>query len=193
MKTGLRNLVFLVSGMILGGFLVLRFPVHAQTPAAGGQADSQAAPMDNAALTAAVNQLKNSAPNQSHVMGDVAFMFSNVWFAAQQKNWPLANYYLNETEGRLRWMVRINPMPKGPTGAVDIAAIFGPIDANVLPMVKQAIQNKDNTQFTAAYKQMLASCYACHVSTGRPYLKPTIPTAAPQSIINYDPDGKVPE
>ena len=55
-------------------------------------------------------------------MADVALMFSNVWYAADKKNWPLANYYLNETEGRLRWMVRINPMPKGPTGAVDIQA-----------------------------------------------------------------------
>jgi len=193
MKTGLRNLLFLVCGTLLGGFLVLKFPVQAQSPAAAGQADAQTAPMDAAALTAAVTQLKNSAPNQSHVMGDVAFMFSNVWFAAQQKNWPLANYYLNETQGRLRWMVRINPMPKGPTGAVDIQAIFAPVDANVLPMVRQAIQNKDAAQFAAAYKQMLASCYACHVSTGRPFLKPTIPTAAPQSIINYDPDGKLPE
>jgi len=90
-------------------------------------------------------------------------------------------------------MVRINPMPKGPTGVVDVQAIFGPIDANVVPMVRQAIQNKDSTQFVAAYKQMLASCYACHVSTGRPFLRPTIPTTLPQSIINYDPDATVPQ
>lgn len=192
MKTALRSLLCLACGALLGGFLVLRFPVHAQGPAAA-PSDSQSATMDNAALTAAVTQLRNSAPNQSHVMADVAFMFSNVWFAAQKKNWPLANYYLNETEGRLRWMVRINPMPRGPSGVVDVQAIFGPIDANVLPMVRQAIQNKDNTQFTAAYKQMLGSCYACHVSTGRPFLRPTIPTAPPQSIINYDPDAPLPE
>jgi mono/diheme cytochrome c family protein len=149
--------------------------------------------MDLASLTAAVAQLRNSAPNQSHVMADVAFMFSNLWFAAEKKNWPLANYYLNETEGRLRWMVRINPMPRGPNGAVDIQAIFGPLDANVLPMVRQAIQAKDSAQFATAYKQMLASCYSCHVSTGRPFLKPTIPATPPQSIINYDPDGAVPQ
>ena len=77
MTTGLRNLLFLMCGAVLGGFLVLKFPVHAQTQAAG-QADAQNSPMDVAALTAAVTQLKNSAPNQSHVMGDVAFMFSNV-------------------------------------------------------------------------------------------------------------------
>lgn len=191
MTNRLRSLLFLVCGAVLGGLLVLKFPVHAQTPA--GQADAQNPPLDVAALTAAVTQLKNSAPNQSHVMGDVAFMFSNVWFAGQKQNWPLAGYYLNETEGRLRWMVRINPMPKGPTGVVDVQAIFGSMDASVLPMMKQAIQDKDSTQFVAAYKQTLASCYACHVSTGRAYLRPTIPTAPPQSIINYDPDAKLPQ
>src|SRR5271168_4189061 len=104
MQASLRNLLFLVCGAVLGALLVLKFPVHAQAPTAG-QSDAQTPPMDLAALTAAVTQLKNSAPNQSHGMGDVAFMFSNVWFAADKKNWPLANYYLNETEGRLRWMV----------------------------------------------------------------------------------------
>ena len=186
MKTGIVGFCLLMFGFLLGGVVISKFPVHAQS-------DTQSAPMDAAALTAAVTQLKNSAPNQSHVMGDVAFMFSNVWFAGQKKNWPLANYYLSETEGRLRWMVRINPMPKGPTGVVDIQAIFGPIDMNVLPMVRQAIQNKDSAQFSSAYKQMLAACYQCHVSTGRPFLRPTIPTDPPQSIINYDPDGKLPE
>jgi hypothetical protein len=126
MKTGVRSLLLFLCGAALGGFLVLQFPVHAQAPAAA-QSDAQTPTMDLAALTAAVTQLKNSAPNQSHVMADVALMFSNVWYAADKKNWPLANYYLNETEGRLRWMVRINPMPKGPTGAVDIQAIFGPL------------------------------------------------------------------
>jgi mono/diheme cytochrome c family protein len=192
MKATLRSLLFLFCGAVLGALLVLKFPVHAQAPAAA-QSDAQTPTMDLAALTAAVTQLKNSAPNQSHVMADVALMFSNVWYAADKKNWPLANYYLNETEGRLRWMIRINPMPKGPTGAVDIQAIFGPVDANVIPMVRQAIQAKDSAQFATAYKQMLAQCYACHVSTGRPYLKPTIPTTPPQSIINYDPDGTVPQ
>ena len=192
MKAHLRDFLLLVCGAVLGALLMLKFPVYAQAPAPA-QSDAQTPPMDLAALTAAVGQLRNSAPNQSHVMADVALMFSNVWFAAEKKNWPLANYYLNETEGRLRWMVRINPMPRGPNGAVDIQAIFGPIDANVLPMVRQAIQAKDSGQFATAYKQMLAACYSCHVSTGRPFLKPTIPATPPQSIINYDPEGAVPQ
>jgi hypothetical protein len=192
MAKGLRHLLLLVCGAAIGALLVLKFPVHAQAPTTA-QSDTQTVPMDLAALTAAITQLRNSAPNQSHVMADVAFMFSNVWFAAEKKNWPLANYYLNETEGRLRWMIRINPTPRGPNGVVDIQAIFGPIDANVLPMVRQAIQAKDSGQFAVAYKEMLASCYSCHVGTGRPFLKPTIPTSPPQSIINYDPDGPVPQ
>ena len=138
MNASLRNLLFLVCGAVLGALLMLKFPVHAQAPAPA-QSDAQTAPMDLPSLTTAVAQLRNSAPNQSHVMADVAFMFSNVWFAADKKNWPLANYYLNETEGRLRWMVRINPMPRGPNGVVDIQAIFGPIDANDQSVLRVSI------------------------------------------------------
>ncbi len=35
---------------------------------------------------------------QSHAMIDVDYHFSNLWFAAQNANWPLAASYLNETK-----------------------------------------------------------------------------------------------
>ena len=59
MKATLRSLLFPVCGAILGALLVLKFPVHAQAPAAA-QSDAQTQPMDLAALTAAVTQLIES-------------------------------------------------------------------------------------------------------------------------------------
>lgn len=53
MKTGLRSFFLLVCGALIGGFLVLRFPVHAQAPAAA-QSDTQNATMDDAASNAGV-------------------------------------------------------------------------------------------------------------------------------------------
>jgi hypothetical protein len=53
-------------------------------------------------------------------------------------------------------------------------------------MLKKSIDDKSLDEFTSAYKVMLESCYACHKSAGRPYLRPMIPTAPPQSIINYN-------
>ena len=50
-------------------------------------------------------------PDQSHVMKDIAYHFSNLWFAAQAQNWPLAGFYLNETRSHLKWAV--SPAPGG--------------------------------------------------------------------------------
>jgi hypothetical protein len=40
---------------------------------------------------------------------------------------------------------------------------------------------------------MLESCYACHKSVGRPYLRPMIPQMSVQSVINLDPNAVWPQ
>ena len=86
-------------------------------------------------------------------------------------------------------MIRIEPMAKEPAGVVDLQSIYNGIESGILPGLKQAIEKKDSAQFVIAYKQVLESCYACHTTAGRPYLRPMIPTAPPQTIINYDPNA----
>lgn len=159
--------------------------------AAAGEAD---AAKTLEALTSEVERLKSIAPTQSHVMADAAIQAGSLWFAAQQKNWPLATFYFNETRGRIRWMIRINPTPKvsGQDETVDLQGIFDGIDADVLTPLKAAIDAKDNAKFEAGYRQMLESCYACHKSAGRPYLRPMIPTVPPQPVINADPSANWP-
>ena len=53
-----------------------------------------------------------------------------------------------------------------------------PRAANTTRMNKAAIAAKDSVKFAATYKTMLESCYSCHKSVGRPYLKPMIPKRA---------------
>ena len=50
-------------------------------------------------------------PDQSHAMADVSYHFSNLWFAGQGEDWPLAQFYADETRSHLRWAVRIIPVP----------------------------------------------------------------------------------
>ena len=37
------------------------------------------------------------------------------------------------------------------------------------------------------------ACYSCHKSSGKPYLRPMIPTMPPQAIINDDPKATWPQ
>jgi len=123
----------------------------------------------------------------SVAMADVGFHWSNLWFAGQSGNWPLAGYYFSEARNHIRWLTRINPMPKGPDGMpVDVKGIFDGIDTSTLAAVKAAIDKKDGKEFETAYRGALESCYQCHKAVGRPYLRPMIPKALPQTIINLD-------
>ena len=189
----IKGLLLFVCGALVGGLLVWKLPALAQgSTKEPGKAET--APPDLATLNEDVTRLKSITPNLSHVMADAAFQYSNLWFAGQKKNWPLAMFYFNETRGRIRWLLRINPTPKTPEGeVVNLQGIFDGTDAGRLTKLKKTIEDKDSAAFAVAYKDMLEDCYTCHKSAGRPYLRPMIPTAPPQSIINYDPGATWPQ
>jgi cytochrome c553 len=186
-----KTAIVFILGAAIGGLAMWKAPALAGAPAQPAKADNSK--VDSSALNADVARLKNITPTLSHVMADVAFQYSNLWFAGQRKNWPLAMFYFNETRGRIKWMLRINPTPKTPDGdIVNAQGIYDAIDSSTMEDLKKAIANKDSAAFVSAYKMMLEACYTCHKSAGRPYLRPMVPTVAPQTIINYDPEAKWP-
>ena len=139
-------------------------------------------------------EIKGKLPDQSHAMKDVGYHFANLWFAGRKKNWPLATYYFNETRGHIQWLIRKSPMIRGQDGKdVDISGIFDGVDTSSLAAVKTAIEKQDSVQFAATYRTMLESCYACHKAVGRPYIRPTIPTAQVMPILNFDPNATWPQ
>jgi hypothetical protein len=146
-------------------------------------------------LPAEVAQLKTLVPSNSHIMMDVQFHWTNLWWAGRHRNWPLAQYFFNETRGHIQWLIRKSPMIRNQAEGkdVDIAGIFDGIDTSSLADVKTAIEGKDRVRFTSAYRTMLESCYACHKAVGRPYLRPMIPLAQVMPILNFDPNATWPE
>jgi len=82
----------------------------AQTPGRTATAADDLA-SEVARLKGEIEALKSMLPDQSHVMKDIAYHVSNLWFAAQAQNWPLAGFYLNETRSHLKWAV--SPAPGG--------------------------------------------------------------------------------
>ena len=67
-------------------------------------------------LEARVKALEGLIPDQAHIMADVGDHFTNLWFAGTAANWPLADFYLNETKSHLRWAVRRIPIRKDNQG-----------------------------------------------------------------------------
>ena len=79
-----------LSGSVMAGCQ----PAPAAAPAAPAR-DEKAS-----SLEADVAHLKDITPSQSHTMIDVGYHMSNLWFAAQHRNWDLAAF---EVDGRLVW------------------------------------------------------------------------------------------
>ena len=178
-------------GVLIGAGAVAFLHRNDVTAATGARvasaADDSGARDDLNELRADVARLKTNAPSQSHTMFDVGAHWTNLWFAAEKKNWPLAMFHLEETRQHILWTIRLRPVRKGPDGNdVNLVPIFEGIDTSAFKSVADAIQTQNSAAFSAAYRVTLESCYACHKASGMPYLRPAVPTAPAQSIINFD-------
>ena len=180
-----------VIGVLIGAGGVAYLHRNDVTAAAGsratGVADEGAARDDLKALRADVARLKANAPSQSHTMSDVGYHWTNLWFAAEKKNWPLAQFYFEESRDHILWTIRLRPVRKGPDGNdVNLVPIFESIDTSAFKAIADAIQTKNSAAFSDAYRVTLGACYACHKAAGKPYLRPEVPTEPAQSIVNFD-------
>jgi hypothetical protein len=174
------------AGAIVGGAVVEYWRARQASTSTSAQTTGGA---DN---STEVERLKTLVPSQSHGMVDVGYHWTNLWFAGQQKNWPLAEFYFNETRQHILWTIRIRPIRKDDEQRdVDLKAIFDAVDATTLAGVKIAIAQKDIAKFTKAYKESLEGCYSCHKASSKPYLRPVMPKAPAQEIIDFAPDPAV--
>src|SRR5215813_11018487 len=142
-----------------------------------------------------VATLRQLIPTNSTIMMDVQWHWTNLWFAGKRRNWPLAQYHFNEARGHIQQLVRKNPTIRNQVDGTDVElqGIFDGIDTSSLQMVKDAIAKKDGVECHEDYRDNLESCYACHKSIGRPYIRPQIPTAQVQAIVNMDPNATWPQ
>ena len=144
-------------------------------------------------LLARITALETLIPDQAHIMADVGDHFTNLWFAGGAENWPLAEFYLNETKSHLRWAVRAKPIRKDNQGRdINLGNILEAFENSQLTQLKQAIDGKNRGDFERVYKDSLTVCYSCHKASDKPYLRPQIPTEPETRIINFDPKAKWP-
>ena len=149
---------------------------------------------DMKTLAAEIATIKDKLPDQSHAMADVSYHFGNLWFAGQQENWPLANFYSSETRSHLHWAVRIIPESQGPGRQGDRLA-------NHLAVVggqpTQAGAGRDQRERQASLRASLSlharRLHACHKAADKPYIRPQIPTRPETPIVNFDPKADWPK
>ena len=187
----LAALVLLCVGAAIGAAAV---EYEGRTRLGSNTPPAAAKPVASGDVATDVARLKTVVPSQSHTMADVGYHWAGLWFAGQKGNWPLARFFFDESRQHITWTIAIRPIRKDPDGnEVDLKGIYDAVDSSVFATVKHAIEEKDREAFATAYKQSLEACYACHKSSGKPYLRPMVPTIPPQTIINYEPGASWPQ
>jgi hypothetical protein len=192
----LRKCLPLVVAFVLGVF-VCTLTVHiADTPSHAADAPAVVAPKtpavadDLAALKAEVARLKGMVPDQSHAMSDVGYHYTNLYFAARAGNWPLAQFYADETRSHLKWAVRIIPLRKDRDGReVDLVGILSALEQSSLKDLDQAVKSKDPQRFEAAYEQQLENCMACHKAASKEFIRLHVPERPDAGVVEFRPEG----
>jgi hypothetical protein len=145
-------------------------------------------------VAAEIEAIKARLPDQAHAMQDVGYHFSNLWFARQKENWPLAEFYNNEVRSHLRWAVRIIPKRTNSVGQeIDLEAILQSFENAPWTQMKDAIAAKDSAAFDKAYRFALETCYSCHKASDKPFMRLQFPTQPESPIINFDPHANWPQ
>lgn len=155
-----------------------------------GTAVQAQAPSDVAALKAEIESLRRQLPDQAHVMMDVDYHFSNLWFAGQAANWPLAEFYWNETRAHLNWAVRMRPVRRLSNGQeFDLAAVLAGLEKTALSDIRESIASKDGAAFSRSYRAMTVQCSSCHAAAEKPYLRVEVPASPASHMIRMRPDA----
>src|SRR4051812_21592797 len=109
-----------------------------------------------------------------------------LWFAGQARNWPLADYELDELKEGYEDIVKYYPTKDdAPTGVMASAVI----EKEVADLNK-AIEAKDRKQFTTAFDKLTASCNACHQSSKKTFIVVQRPPANPYANQSFAPPRK---
>ena len=175
----MRSRITLLSTLI--GFVALGGAVAQQAGAPAAAGDDK----ETEALRAEIERLKSIMPGQAFAMTQVAYNFSNLWFAAHAENWPLAQFYANETRVRLRWALRIAPVRKISTGDLELQPFLDALEKDPLAKVGEAITAKNVAQLETAYRATLESCHACHAASEKEYLELQVPTAPAEPLMRF--------
>jgi hypothetical protein len=192
MKNNVILLPVVVCSLVVGlaaGRLVLSGPDAAGAAPAAKEPDAKSQVEQ---LRAEIKRLEGLAPDQAAVMSHLGYHWSNLWFAIDQENWPLADFYLSEVRSNLKWAIRIKPVRVVDKEKVDLKSIGEAVDNTPLTQMKEAIAKKDRERCIKLYDDTLTGCYACHKASDKPYLRPRRPVAPEVRVINFDPKAKDP-
>jgi hypothetical protein len=106
-----------------------------------------------------------------------------LWFAGAAKNWPLADYELDELKEGFDDLIKFFPMKDD----IPIGQMAGSTVLPTLPDLKSAIDARDGAKFAAAFDKLTAACNACHQASNHGFIVIQRPAASPYANQSFAP------
>jgi len=99
---------------------------------------------------------------------------TKLWLAAQQRNWQLVGFELNEMGAALRRGGQTIPKYRNISVDATVSSIFTP----KIQSVASAINAQTPAQFNTAFAELTNACNLCHEALEHPFLVIKVPDAS---------------
>lgn len=120
------------------------------------------------------------APRLGEVMSLQLMRHAKLWFAAKEKNWPLAAYELDELKEGFEDAARYHASDDG----VPIAQMIGALTPGPIDELSSAIEHQDGDAFAKSFDRLTGACNACHAAAKHGFIRIQRPSAS--SFDNQD-------
>lgn len=121
-------------------------------------------------------------PSLGDLMATIQLRHAKLWYAGRLKNWPLAEYQLEQLDAAFAQAGILYP---------EMAAAGMDETSKLAKQLGEAVKAKDEAQFEKAFSGITAQCNACHEATGRPFINVRTPKfPSPYSNQLFDPKGE---
>ena len=119
-------------------------------------------------------EAKGTLPHLGDLMNNaMQIHHTKLWFARHANNWALAGYELRKIKETIEELKEdiVTIQTRSPQWRhVSINEMLQSVDSN-LKSLDQAVKAKDASRFVTNYRELTATCNACHVSFGQPQIK----------------------
>ena len=149
--------------------------------AAGAQAP--APPAAKETPTEAKETPRTYVPGLEQFMNVILIEHNKLWFAARERNWPLAAYELGEIKEVMGDVQELIPTFK----SLPLAEMLDAVITKEIVALEKAVEAKDLRAFTARYDKLTAACNACHQGTDNGFIVIKRPTQPAFTNQDYQP------
>jgi len=177
-----RPVFFIIATVLVVTLLILVVGLYSMTSNISSRTSEYAkaitALQDSlATLQTTVRILKDQAPGLGEYMTTFQLHMGKLWFAGQAANWGLADYELGELAETMDAAEALHAIKNN----VNTASVIQSVRETQIPLVQQALREKNQHKFSSAYNQTLETCNSCHRSVGFGFIHITKPLSPPVS------------